>query len=876
MKKLVSLFIFILLSTAAIAGHIAGGEMYYRYLGAGSTANTLRYQITLRLFRECNPPPGQGGTQIASMPTSVTIGIFNNTGPGTIFTSRNVNRTNLDQITLSSPSPCIVNAPQVCYQVGNFTIDIDLPISANGYVASFQTCCRTNGIANISGASVGGTYSAVIPPTSGPNAINNSSAVFQLKDTTLVCKDLDFTLDFGANDPDRDSLSYAFCAAFDGGSAVDAGAIVPSVPPYNSIGYSNPFSGASPLGPNVTLNPRTGLISGRAPGAGSYAINVCVSEFRNGKLINVHRKDFTLKIGNCSLTEAKLPQPGYNTICDSFSFTFENLSSSSNISNYFWDFYDPASGRSTSTDPKPTHVYSDTGTYQIKLRVQSSSGCTDSSTSVVRVYPGFFPGFDIAGSCFLSPFQFTDKSRTNHGTVNKWRWNFGDPATLADTSLLRNSTYKYPAINQHTVELIVGSSKGCLDTITKTISVTDLPSLQLPFKDTLICSIDTLRLQAVGTGSFTWGPAYNIINSASASPSVYPKTTTSYVVTLNENGCVNSDTIKVNVLDFITVNAGRDTSMCVGDSIVLRPQSQGLRYFWSPTAGLSDPTSKSPVVRTTTTANYTVTVNLGKCQSSDQVAVKVAPYPFANAGADTTVCFGNPATLNANITGSSFIWSPSASLQNSNTLNPVALPGSTTRYVLTVFDTLGCPKPFSDTLFVRVITPIRAFAGNDTIIVANQPLQLNATGGSLFQWLTTTGMSNPFIPNPLVTLGPGVDSVRYVVRVSEAAGCFGTDDIVVRVFKTGPDLFIPSAFTPNNDGRNDILKPVAVGMKGLTFFRIYNRWGQMLFSTSEIGRGWNGTFGGYDQPSGTYVYMAEAVDYLDKKVTKKGTVVLLR
>jgi gliding motility-associated-like protein len=112
--------------------------------------------------------------------------------------------------------------------------------------------------------------------------------------------------------------------------------------------------------------------------------------------------------------------------------------------------------------------------------------------------------------------------------------------------------------------------------------------------------------------------------------------------------------------------------------------------------------------------------------------------------------------------------------------------------------------------------------------------------------------------------------------VSEAASCFGTDDIVVRVFKTGPDLFIPSAFTPNNDGKNDILKPVAVGMKGLTFFRIYNRWGQMLFSTSEIGKGWNGTFGGSDQPSGTYVYMAEAVDYLDKKVTKKGTVVLLR
>ena len=877
MKKLFILFLILSCAITARAGHIAGGEMYYSYLGPGSTANTLKYSITLRLFRECNPPSGPGGTQVAQMPLSVTIGIFENSNPSVFISDRDVGRTSLEQITLSKPAACIVNAPQVCYQVGSFSFITDLPLSANGYVASFQTCCRTNGISNIAGSSVGATYSAEIPPTSGANPVNNSSAVFQLRDTTLVCKDLNFTLDFGAIDEDNDSLSYSFCAAYDGGRAIDAGAIRPSNPPYNTIFYSTSFSGSQPLGPDVTIDAKTGLISGKAPGAGSYVINVCVSEFKGGKLISVHRKDFTLKIGDCSLTQAILPQPGYPTFCKSLSYTFENLSTSSNITNYSWEFFDPASGvNNTSTLSTPTHTYSDTGVYKIKLKVQSASGCADSSLSLVQVYPGFFPDFQVVGSCFLTPFRFLDQTKANHGRVDKWRWDFGDAATDADTSRSQNPSYKYPGPGPHSAQLIVGSTKGCLDTIVKDLNVLTYPLLKLPFKDTLICSIDTLPLKAEGTGDFTWTPAYNIINPNISTPSVYPKKTTSYIVTLNENGCISKDTIQVNVLDFITVNAGVDTTICIADSIILRPQTQGLQFAWSPAAGLSAANIKNPVAAPSATSTYLLTVNLGKCQAADSIKIKVAPYPQANAGTDTAICFGNNALLRASIVGSSFNWSPAGSLQNANTLTPTASPATTTNYILTTYDTLGCPKPFSDTVMVWVIPRVQAFAGNDTSVVANQPLQLNATGGSVYLWTPSFGMTNPLLSNPVVTLGPETGTIKYTVRVSVPEGCYATDDINVKVFKTGPDIFIPSAFTPNNDGKNDVLKPIAVGMKSLTYFRVYNRWGQLLFSTGDIGKGWNGTFGGTDQASGTYVYTAEATDYQDKKVVKKGTVVLIR
>ena len=91
-----------------------------------------------------------------------------------------------------------------------------------------------------------------------------------------------------------------------------------------------------------------------------------------------------------------------------------------------------------------------------------------------------------------------------------------------------------------------------------------------------------------------------------------------------------------------------------------------------------------------------------------------------------------------------------------------------------------------------------------------------------------------------------------------------------------PGFFVPGAFTPNGDGLNDEIKPLALGLKSIEAFRIYNRWGQLMFSTAQIGAGWNGKFAGKPQESGTYVWYAEGTDYANKKLQKKGNVVLVR
>ena len=107
------------------------------------------------------------------------------------------------------------------------------------------------------------------------------------------------------------------------------------------------------------------------------------------------------------------------------------------------------------------------------------------------------------------------------------------------------------------------------------------------------------------------------------------------------------------------------------------------------------------------------------------------------------------------------------------------------------------------------------------------------------------------------------------------AGCFEYDTINIKVFTTQPDIFVPNAFTPNGS-TNTVFRPIAVGISSLAYFRIYNRSGMLVFSTSQLGKGWDGMVGGKPQDTGGYVWMVQGTDYTGKLVTKKGTVVLIR
>lgn len=895
-KRILLILLNLTFTSTTFADHIAGGEVFYKYLGPGSAAGTSRYQVSLRLFKDCDLVCGPN-TRYACLPRVGEVVIWPVSGPYLYYRFK-LPLTDSTTISLTTYPDCIANKPKVCYEVKTYSDSIELPITNDGYIIVYQNCCRAasvnqSGIEFTLSGSPGATYTAIIPGKNALSGEENNEAVFKLKDTALVCAGGKFAIDFSADDPDGDSITYSFAPAYNGGVYFADGCtatptdgiscgdeVLRRRPPYNYINYNSTlgYSGTQPLGSGVTLGAHTGLISGIAPAKeGHYIVNVVATEWRHGKIISVHQKDLIIHVEECNLPVARLDSVYIS--CDGLGLSFQNLSNSPLIKTYNWDFGDTKTLADISTLATPSYTYPDSGTYVVTLITNKGQECSDTATALAKLYPGFVPDFSAKGGCIVNPYQFTDQTSSQYGFVNSWRWDFGDKP-LADTSTLQNPKYLYSGIQLAQVRLIVGDSKGCTDTIKKIIEVYDQVPLQLSFRDTLICKEDSLLLHLVNpiaaSVTYTWTPVVNISDAHVADPLVFPQSSTTYHVEVTDSsGCNNSDSVSVRVIPFVTVDAGNDTTICLMDSLHLAPVSNAEKFSWSPTTDVSDVNVKAPFVRPLISTVYKVLATVGHCNASDSIKINPVAYPSLTLGEDTTICYGSTVILAATTTAPLFSWSPVNSLSQSNTLTPVAAPQTTTSYIITVTDVLGCPKPVSDTMVVTVVT-VQAFAGNDTVIVANQPLQLNATGGVIYSWSPSVGLSNPLVANPVAILDTRFDSVTYHVKVATANGCSADADVKVLVMKTPPEIFVPSAFTPNHDGLNDVIRPKLAGIKQLKYFRIFNRWGNLVFATSTINNGWDGRFSGVLQPTATYVYVAEAIDYTGKTLFRKGIITLIR
>lgn len=165
-----------------------------------------------------------------------------------------------------------------------------------------------------------------------------------------------------------------------------------------------------------------------------------------------------------------------------------------------------------------------------------------------------------------------------------------------------------------------------------------------------------------------------------------------------------------------------------------------------------------------------------------------------------------------------------------------------------------------------------AFAGNDTIVAKWEPVKLNANGysGTKYNWSPNIGLNSDTLANPIATLD--VEETYKLYSLTKE-GCDNYSQIVIKRY-AGPELYVPSAFTPNNQ-INNILKVFPVGIKAFIQFSVYNRYGQLLFHTKDYHKGWDGTINGVQAAVGTYVAVAEAIDYKAQPLSTKTTVVLI-
>lgn len=344
------------------------------------------------------------------------------------------------------------------------------------------------------------------------------------------------------------------------------------------------------------------------------------------------------------------------------------------------------------------------------------------------------------------------------------------------------------------------------------------------------------------------------------------------------NGCISNAGAVINLVDTMRLELGADSTICFGSSITLLPQTnpQTDTFKWTPATWLNYDTAKNPVASPNDTIKYYLTARWGICQRSDSITINVLHKPVAYAGTDTTICYKTNATLfgsASNLSGSvNYLWSPPDSLNTPNAPITIVRMDTTRKFTLTVTDNYGCNFSVSDSVWVIMMPPLVVFAGNDTNAIINRPHQLLASGGTNYVWSPVGPLNNPFIANPLAILNA---DTYFRVVVTDAIGCTDDDTVFIKVYE-GPMYYIPNAFSPNGDGQNDIFRPIPVGMQSTEYFRVFNRYGELMYQTNKWMEGWDGTLKGKAAASGTYVWMIKGVDKNGRVVEMKGTVILIR
>ncbi|MFN2439509.1 MAG: gliding motility-associated C-terminal domain-containing protein, partial [Chitinophagaceae bacterium] len=334
---------------------------------------------------------------------------------------------------------------------------------------------------------------------------------------------------------------------------------------------------------------------------------------------------------------------------------------------------------------------------------------------------------------------------------------------------------------------------------------------------------------------------------------------------------IASDALLINVEALPVPSASNNSPSCEGTTLTLLANG-GANYLWT---GPNNFTSnmQSPAISNVSLGNsgkyYVRVTSQAGCISNDSITVVINPKPVADAGSTVTICEGANTQLHGSSTNAiSYSWSPANGLSDRLSPSPVATPGQTTLYVLTVSDGV-CND--SASVLVNVLKKPSANAGPDKIIVANQTatLQGQVTGSNIsYFWTPDLYISSDSVLTPEVS--PPYDT-SYTLHVISNNGCgTATDQVTVKHFK---DIYIPSAFTPNNDGLNDRWNLPALIAFPSAEISVYNRYGQLVFYNKGYTKQWNGSFNGLLQPSGVYVYLIDLKNGLKQL---HGTVTLIR
>jgi gliding motility-associated-like protein len=341
-----------------------------------------------------------------------------------------------------------------------------------------------------------------------------------------------------------------------------------------------------------------------------------------------------------------------------------------------------------------------------------------------------------------------------------------------------------------------------------------------------------------------------------------------------QSGCTAKDTIQVYILPKPAIVLSKDTIICPNTTIQLSA-SGGISYSWSPASTLSNSSISNPLASPTISTTYFLTtVGANSCTSKDSVIVSIWSAPNFNISSSDTICINDSIQLDAS-GGYKYLWQPTTAFSNANIPNPKVSPQTTSTYTVLASDNCGNSQTLSTTITVQSLPIVQITQSNDIDCITSQA-QLTASGGVKFHWTPSTNISSIDLFNP--TIYPKSDT-WYGVTVTGSNGCVTKDSIFISTsFASGSgNFYIPNAFTPNNDGKNDCFSLKHWGQTDEFEMLIFNRWGEVVFKSTNTTNCWNGIFRGQLQPAGVYIYQMRVRSVCTNGVLHKtGHIILIR
>lgn len=499
------------------ATHVVGGDLTYKHIQKDS------FEISLVLYIDCI----FGNPQAIAQDAYAMVGVFDSSGNliKTLFEPRSL------PIRINSVNyNCVQPPSNACVDKYVYKYYTNLPHINGGYILSYQRCCRNNSITNIvNPGGNGATYWAYLPDTIQSMGYN-SSAVFANVPPNFLCTNRSFIYNHNAIDIDGDSLVYELFTPYNGASVSNSLPRPPSAPPYYPVLWENTFNEFQMMkgNPELTIHPITGILNVTPQSVGQYVVGILVKEYRNGKLINISRRDFQFNVLICQFNLVSSFSENINTCSDTVIFSNNSIGAT----GYLWKFGVPNATNDTSTEYTPSYIYPFAGKYKVKLTV-SNANCTDSSELMVTILRDTirFAGND-ATICLGDSVQI--------GTNDTNSFNY----TWKPNLFLNNDKIKNPiSTPTQNIQYIVTRSISALCNNTDTINITlNQPKANFKLSYQTNCQDVTIKLDSITTFSYMdWFLDRKLITKNELESKIFEKNK-AYTVQLAINNGICNDT----------------------------------------------------------------------------------------------------------------------------------------------------------------------------------------------------------------------------------------------------------------------------------------------------------------------------------------------